>query len=358
MPDSPLLTVAVAMYNSEDTVTAALESVYSQGTHGVEVVIVNDASSDNSLAIAKEVDSRGMSVRVVSHKTNQGLGPARNSGINEAKGKYIVFLDSDDELLPGSLEAISEVAKNSSADLLLTGSVERKRGTNRSMNPGPLLHQLASSPTPWTVSDHPELFFWPPSTWAKVYRREFLVDNEVVFPPGFHQDIPSTVDGLLLCESVSAVDYPCYLYIRRGEGSSATRSKGTKTLVRISQIQRIRERHNIAALPEPLKTYLVALVSLHLIWANRAAYRTMPEELHESFFHDSSAELAWWWNHAQPGAQVNSDALLPTKERIVFTNALLSNDWAKWNKALADHKRALKWQRYLDPTRWGLFKSR
>jgi glycosyltransferase involved in cell wall biosynthesis len=356
MPDTPLLTVAVAMYNSEDTVKDALESVYSQRTPGVEVVIVNDASTDNSLALAQDVNSHGMSVRFVHHDTNQGLGPARNSGISAAQGKYIVFLDSDDELLPGSLEAISAVAKDSNADLLLTGSLERKRGTDRSMNPGPLLRQLASSSQPWSVSDHPELFFWPPSTWAKVYRREFLVDNKIVFPPGFHQDIPSTVDGLLLSESVSAVDHPCYLYIRRGEGSSATRSKGTKTLVRISQIQRIRQRHDIATLPEPKKTYLVALVSVHLIWANRAAYRTMPEELHESFFHDSSEELSWWWSHAQPGAEVNSDALLPTKERIVFTKALLSNDWAQWNKALADYKRALKWQRYLDPTRWGIFK--
>ena len=356
MPDSPLLTVAVAMFNSDDTVEAALESVFSQGTPDVEVVIVNDASSDNSVAVAQSVDPRGMSVRFVHHEVNQGLGPARNSGIKAARGKYIVFLDSDDELLPGSLEAISFVAKNSSADLLLTGCVERKRGTDRPMYDGELLQQLASSAKPWTVSAHPELFFWPPSTWAKVYRCEFLVENSIDFPPGFHQDIPSTVDGLLFSKSVSAVNYPCYLYIRRGEGSSATRSKGKKTLIRISQIQRIRQRHDIATLPEPLKSYLVALVSLHLIWANRAAYRTMPEELHESFFHDSSGELSWWWHHAQPGAAVNSDALLPTKERLVFTKALLSDSWAAWQHALATHKRSLKWQRYLDPTRWGLFK--
>lgn len=91
MPDSPLLTVAVAMFNSEDTVQAALESIYSQGTPGVEVVIVNDASTDRSVSVAQDIDSRGMSVRVVHHKTNQGLGPARNSGIKQPKANTSSF---------------------------------------------------------------------------------------------------------------------------------------------------------------------------------------------------------------------------------------------------------------------------
>jgi glycosyltransferase involved in cell wall biosynthesis len=358
MPDSPLLTVAVALYNSEDTVEAALTSVFSQECPRIEVVVVDDGSNDHSLQVAHAVDPRGTPVRFVSHAENQGLGPARNTGIYEAAGRYVVFLDSDDELLPGSLKAISRVAENSTADMLLTGSVERKRGKDRSMNPGPLLQQVSSSNHPWRVSEHPELFFWIPSTWAKIYRRQFLVDQGITFPPGFHQDIPSTVDGLLLSNSIGAVNHPCYLYIRRGEGSSATRSKGTKTLVRIEQIKRIRQRHDIATLAEPLKSYLVALVSIHLIWANRAAYRTMPEELHESFFHDSSRELSWWWNHAQPGRRVNSDLLMKTSERIAFSKALLSNSWPKWQHSLKRHQNQLKRRRYFDPSRWGVFKRR
>jgi len=358
MASTPLLTVAVAMYNSHDVISKALESVFSQGCKDIEVVVVNDGSSDDSLAIAQSIDTRGISIQFVSHPSNQGLGPARNTAIAHARGDYIVFLDSDDELLPGSLDAIASVAKTSDADLLLVGCVERKRGKDKNMNSSALLTAVASSDHPWNLEDHPEFFFWPPSTWAKVYRREFLVSKNIEFPPGYHQDIPSTVAGLLEAHSLGAVDHPCYLYIRRGEGSSSTRSKGTKTLVRIEQIQRIRNRFNVAELPPTIRAHLVALVSIHLIWANRAAYRTMPDELHERFFLDSAQELSWWWQRAQPGPEINSDGLLKTSERVFFTRALLSGSYSQWRRALATQRRKLGWRRRFDLSRYGLFKKR
>jgi glycosyltransferase involved in cell wall biosynthesis len=358
MASTPLITVAVAMYQSEDTIEAALESIYSQGFDDLEVVIVNDASTDGSVKKAEGVDSRGIPTRIVTHRENRGLGPSRNTGINEATGRYIVFLDSDDELLPGSLSHIAEVAGASTADLLLVGCVERKRGKDRPMHPQTLLSSAAESKTPWTLEEHPELFFWPPSTWAKVYRREFLEQSGIVFPPGYHQDIPSTIHALLKAQSIGAVDFPCYLYIRRGEGSSATRSKGAKTLVRVEQVKRSREGVDVESLPAVIRTHLVALVSIHLIWGNRAAYRTMPDELHETFFHDSSKELSWWWNLAQPGREVNSDNLMPTRERVAFTHALLTDDFSAWQKALRKHANQLAWRRRFQFSRYGIGRSR
>lgn len=358
MASTPLITVAVAMYQSEDTIEAALESIYSQGSDGLEVVVVNDGSTDASLSKAERIDRRGIPTRIVSHPENRGLGPSRNTGIAEAKGRYIVFLDSDDELLPGSLQHIGDVARTSTSDLLLVGCIERKRGKGRPMHPQGLLSAVASSAHPWLLAEHPELFFWPPSTWAKVYRREFLEKSGISFPPGYHQDIPSTIQALISADSIGAVDYPCYHYIRRGEGSSATQSKGTKTLVRVEQVRRIREKLNVDSLPSVIREHLVALVSIHLIWGNRAAYRTMPEELHEPFFHDSAEELAWWWKRAQPGSDINSDSLMPTAERVAFSRALLTNDFAAWQEALHRHATRLTWRRRFQLSRHGFWRRR
>jgi glycosyltransferase involved in cell wall biosynthesis len=358
MASTPLLTVAVAMYQSEDSIEAALKSVFSQGFNDLEVVIVNDGSTDGSVKRAEGVDSRGIPTRIVSHPKNLGLGASRNTGISEARGRFIVFLDSDDELLPGSLSAIAHVARSSAADLLLVGALERKRGKVRPMHSPSLLTSVATSPRPWTIAEHPELFFWPPSTWAKVYRREFLQNTEVTFPPGFHQDIPSTIHALIAASTIGAVDFPCYLYIRRGAGSSATQSKGTKTLVRVAQVKRIREGIDVESLPAVIREHLVALVSIHLIWGNRAAYRTMPEELHESFFRDSSEELSWWWEKAQPGRDMNSDTLMPTSERVHFTKAILSGDFSVWQSALKRHAKRLAWRRRFQLSRYGLGQSR
>ena len=353
----PLLTVAVAMFNSADTIERALRSVYDQDCTNVEVVVVDDGSTDESLAVAQGVWHEGIMVRFVSHDTNRGLGPARNTAVSNALGDYIVFVDSDDEMLPGSLRAIAETARKSPADVLLVGTLEHKRGRDRPLHSPELLTAVASSTTPWTVFDHPELVMWPPSTWSRVLRRQFVIDADIEFPPGFHQDGPSSTEAFLRAESVSAVDHLCYRYIRGGEGSSATRSKGTKTLVRIAQMRRIRERNDLFGLPERLKQYLVAMVAVHLVWGNRAAYRTMPEELHEQFFHDSSTELQWWFHLAQPNKTILSEPLMPTAERELFTVALLGGSYRLWQEALKTHSRKLRWQRRFDLSRYRLFKS-
>ena len=357
MSATPLLTVAVAMYQSRDTIQRALRSIFTQDFSDYEVLIVDDGSTDGSADVAQTVPQPDVPVRIVSHETNQGLGPARNTAIREATGTYVVFVDSDDELLPGALKAIGAVAAQSSADVLLLGVVENKRGRDRELHDPELLTTLAQSEKPWSVTSHPRLLMTPPSTWSKAFRRQFLVDEDIEFPPGYHQDVPSSTEALLRAHSVGAVDQLCYRYIRGEAGSSATLSKGTKTLVRIAQIQRIRERTNVYALPEAVQRYLVAMVSMHLIWGNRAAYRTMPEELHEQFFHDSSEELQWWFQIVKPTTSVKSEPLMPTKEREFFTVALLSDSFRLWKQALHTHQKKLKWQRRFDLSRYGLFRS-
>jgi glycosyltransferase involved in cell wall biosynthesis len=353
------------MFQSEDTITRALQSIYQQDFDDYEVVIVNDGSTDNSLQVAESVippepkapGQPAVTVRSVNHAQNMGLGPARNTAATEARGKYVVFVDSDDELLPGALAAIGRVAAHSSADLLLLGTLENKRSRDQPLHSPEMLTQIATSDAGWRLADHPELLFWPPSTWSKAFRRDFIIDEDIVFPPGYHQDVPSSAEALLRANSVAGVDHLCYRYIRGEPGSSATLSKGEKTLVRIAQIQRIRERNMIPALPETIKQHLVAMVALHLIWGNRAAYRTMPDHLHEDFFHDSSAELHTWFDYARPDNTVRSEPLMPTKEREFFTVALLSDDYRLWKHAISTHRKKLRWQRRFNLTRYNLFKK-
>jgi len=365
MPDTPLLTVAVAMFQSEDTIARALHSIYQRDFDDYEVVIVNDGSTDNSLQVAKDVTPPdpqesgrpALTVRFVNHPKNMGLGPARTTAATEAMGKYVVFVDSDDELLPGALAAIGRVAAHSSADLLLLGTLENKRGRDKPLHSPEMLTRIATSPTPWNVANHPQLLFWPPSTWSKAFRRDFIIDEDIVFPPGYHQDVPSRTEALLRAETVDGVDHLCYRYIRGEIRSSATRSTAAQTLLRTAQIQRIRERNMIPALPETIRQHLVAMVAVHLIWGNRAAYRTMPDHLHEDFFHDSSAELHQWFEFARPDNTISSEPLMPTKEREFFTVALLSDDYRLWKHAISTHQKKLRWQRRFDLTRYNLFKK-
>jgi glycosyltransferase involved in cell wall biosynthesis len=96
----PLVTVVIPCYNQAHFLGEAIESVLSQTYRNFEVIVVDDGSTDNT----SEVASRYEGVRLI-WQENRGLAGARNRGLEEAKGEYVVFLDADDRLLPGALEA-------------------------------------------------------------------------------------------------------------------------------------------------------------------------------------------------------------------------------------------------------------
>ena len=358
MSAQPLISVIVPVFNGASTLTPTISSILQQEFDDFELIIVDDGSIDDSVQVARQLIHLHQRHRVVSLGSNQGHGPARNRGISEARGDYLVFVDADDELSAGALERISGEIAISHADVYLLAAIEVRPSGIRKIGSSKLYEELSKTSTTCTAKARPEALIWPAATWSKVYRREFISSHNISFPTGYHQDIPWSVSVTLLAESIGAIPGISYRYLRHGTGTSTTTSKGTKTLERINQVQRVRNSINVSDLSWGERHYLVAVIAIHLISGVRAAYRTMPDELHEQYFWDSAEELSWWWAIAQPGKEVNSDGLLPTADRVRFTKALLSKDWSEWNKAVADHKRALKWQRYLDPNRWGLFKGR
>ncbi len=357
MSSAPVLTVAVAMYQAEDTIQRALTSVMDQHHAGVEVVIVDDASTDRSVDRARAIETHGVPVRIHVLPTNQGAGPGRNQALSLARGQHVLFLDADDQLLPGAIERLHSTLRNGKdIDLLFFGVLEHTRGTDRQITSSKLLHTLNSSKDPVDLYSLPGLLFTPVAPWAKIIRRSFALDKNLEFPGGLHQDLPWSVEALVKAQSVGGIDELIYRYIRPDTGHTATRSMGTRTLVRVDQVRRIRERVTVSDLPEAVQKHLTALVAVHLIWGNRAAYRTLPEEHHEELFIKSSEELSWWFDLAEPGRSVKSEPLMPTSEREFFSRALRSGDNFTWQKALRTFARKNRWQRRFSPSRYRLFK--
>lgn len=96
--------IIVPMYNRERFVSRALRSVLAQDFEDFEIIVVDDGSTDNSIAVVKAMTDPRISL--ICHETNRGVGPARNTGVDAASGQWVVWLDSDDELLPGALSKI------------------------------------------------------------------------------------------------------------------------------------------------------------------------------------------------------------------------------------------------------------
>jgi len=109
-----MIDIVLPLYNQEQFICDALESALAQS--GVSrVIVVNDGSTDNSLAIAKGYESQGV---LVIDQVNKGLASARNTGILNSKAEYVLMLDSDDILLDGCTDKIIEVAANTNADMI------------------------------------------------------------------------------------------------------------------------------------------------------------------------------------------------------------------------------------------------
>ncbi len=113
---SPLISIIIPVYNTEGTLARCVDSALAQTYDNCEVVIVDDGTPDNAGAIADDYASRYDNMRVV-HKQNAGLAEARRSGVNEAKGDYIIHLDSDDTMLPDAVEYLLSKCKEHNLDI-------------------------------------------------------------------------------------------------------------------------------------------------------------------------------------------------------------------------------------------------
>ena len=100
MKDTSLkISVIIPVYNVEKYLRICLESILNQNFKGYEIILINDGSTDNSLNICREYEKKYSNIIVINEE-NSGPSAARNKGLEYAKGKYISFIDSDDELLP------------------------------------------------------------------------------------------------------------------------------------------------------------------------------------------------------------------------------------------------------------------
>ena len=167
-----LFSIIVPIYNSEEYLHNCLDSILNQKFTGFELIAVDDGSTDRSGTICDENASKDSRVKVI-HKKNGGLSSARNAGLDIAEGKYIMFVDSDDELNDNdALDAIQEYVVNApEVDIFIT-----KTWTNPNFDDVSgeklltFLIDLGFKEKKFSVG-----------VWDKVYRHSFIKDNSIMF---------------------------------------------------------------------------------------------------------------------------------------------------------------------------------
>ena len=103
------LTVIIPVYNVEDTIDRCLDSVLGQSFHDMQVIIVDDASTDGSRDKCEAWTGKDHRVQAVYHKENQGLSAARNTALAKARGEYVTFVDSDETAAPDTDKGLFDI---------------------------------------------------------------------------------------------------------------------------------------------------------------------------------------------------------------------------------------------------------
>lgn len=116
----PKVSIVVPVYNTEKYLKRCLDSIINQTIKDIEIIIVDDGSKEECATLCDEISKTDSRIKVI-HKQNEGLGFARNSGIETATGEYIGFVDSDDYIKPTMYEALYNTAEKYNADLCMSG---------------------------------------------------------------------------------------------------------------------------------------------------------------------------------------------------------------------------------------------
>lgn len=220
---NPLISIIVPTYNVEKYIRTCIESILAQTYRNVEVIIVNDGSTDQSLAVISDLICSHHNVKVINQK-NQGLSVARNTGIDVATGKYITFVDADDKIMPGFVSSLYQIADKTGADIV-RGSFRDFNGNipkgwvpdfNVPTNCGTIvLDQFLSSNISFVV-------------WSSIYRLDFINSNHIRFTPGILlEDGDFTTRAYMLAKLVATSPEPNYAY-RIRQGSILTTNNAQK----------------------------------------------------------------------------------------------------------------------------------
>ncbi|MEU9456329.1 bifunctional glycosyltransferase family 2 protein/CDP-glycerol:glycerophosphate glycerophosphotransferase [Streptomyces sp. NPDC048277] len=222
----PRFSVIVPAYKVQAYLSECLDSVLSQSYPDLELIAVDDCSPDACGAIIDEYAARDARVRPVHLAENRGLGGARNAGMEQARGDYLLFLDSDDTLTPDALRAIADRVKETGEPDVLVYDYARTFWTGRAERNKVASQLTEEGPAPFRLGDRPGLLRVLMVAWNKAYRREFVERNAFAFPPGYYEDTPWTYPVLMAAESIATLDRVCVHYRQRRGSILGTTGRG------------------------------------------------------------------------------------------------------------------------------------
>lgn len=218
MNNSDLVSVIMPIYNAQPYLAQAIQSVLDQTHENLEVLCINDGSTDDSLDTIRAFAEKDSRIRVID-KPNEGYGATCNRGLEEATGAWIAIVEPDDWIEPDMYSDMLEYAArfDKPIDIIKTPFTRifmPGKRAERKLNCG-YRRRVHPSSQPFSIKDATILLREHPSIWSALYRKSFLDENDIRFreiPGAGWADNPFLIDTLCQTDSIVYLDKPYYCY--------------------------------------------------------------------------------------------------------------------------------------------------
>ncbi len=222
MTTKPKISIIVPVYNVQGYLGKCLDSLINQTLKDIEIICVNDGSTDDSLAVLKYFAFQDKRIKVIDQE-NSGPGVARNNGMQAASGEYIGFVDPDDWVKEDMYEKMYNQAKTLDSDIVICDYVRYQEWTNRIIPQHffeKAVKYIKAEPVDIPSGENIDretllstLLISPCYSWNRIYRREFLQKNNIIFTDNMcFEDCPFIIKSHILAQAVSYIDYAGYIY--------------------------------------------------------------------------------------------------------------------------------------------------
>lgn len=227
-----MVSIIVPVYKSENYIRQCIESIISQTENNIELILILDGEKGSSANICYEFEKKDYRIRVI-YQDSQGVSVARNRGIKESKGEWLVFVDSDDWLEPNFVEyMLSQTSKHSSDIYICDYIVDTQKesindsfftiGSEKEFN-GKDISTLTKNCLVFTDFGNPCAVANAGVPWAKMYRASYLKKENIAFYPGLKrmQDAIFNLNAFYHANTIFYISVPLYHY-RKSEMSATT----------------------------------------------------------------------------------------------------------------------------------------
>lgn len=319
MINPPVISVVVPIYNAMPYLSEALDSLLKQSYPALEIICVNDGSTDNSLEIVKKYSSSDSRIKIIDGM-NGGYGCAMNKGLRAASGQYFAILEPDDYIPENTYKTLISLAEKYNLDFIKgrTVSFAENENNGRVFTPAPrypILHKVIC-PRKNAAS------FIGPSmdTWNGIYNLNFLRSHRVQYhesPGASYQDVGFFMQTFSYAERALFIDTPTYYYRTDNTGASsspANRAKKSHMLREEYEFIRKILSTNVEIWKEIESLYLARRVGGH-----RWIYDAIPLSLRYEYLSDLRKDFLTMENYDRRN--------LPWIDKVHFENLLVSVDY-------------------------------